>query len=101
MNKAIQMMFNNAETDIKKQLSNFNLSSLLGTNIDSFHKNPAHQRSLLDKLSDTFRSSITIGGREFDLISNPIVDVNGNKLGTVVEWSDVTEQNKIVEQRKN
>ncbi|WP_082281542.1 methyl-accepting chemotaxis protein [Leptospira kirschneri] len=100
MNKAIQMMFNKAETDIKKQLSNFNPSNLLGTNIDSFHKNPAHQRGLLDKLSDTFRSSITIGGREFDLIANPIVDVNGNKLGTVVEWSDVTEQNKIQKQRK-
>ncbi|EKO14960.1 methyl-accepting chemotaxis protein [Leptospira kirschneri] len=100
MNKAIQMMFNKAETDIKKQLSNFNPSNLLGTNIDSFHKNPAHQRGLLDKLSDTFRSSITIGGREFDLIANPIVDVNGYKLGTVVEWSDVTEQNKIQKQRK-
>lgn len=100
MNKAIQMMFNKAESDIKKQLSNFNLSNLMGTNIDSFHKNPAHQRGLLDKLSDTFRSSITIGGREFDLIANPIVDVNGNKLGTVVEWSDVTEQNKIQKQRK-
>ncbi|EMN48583.1 methyl-accepting chemotaxis protein signaling domain protein [Leptospira interrogans str. L1207] len=100
MNKAIQMMFNKAESDIKKQLSNFNLSNLMGTNIDSFHKNPAHQRGLLDKLSDTFRSSITIGGREFDLIANPIVDANGNKLGTVVEWSDVTEQNKIQKQRK-
>ncbi|EMO42956.1 methyl-accepting chemotaxis protein [Leptospira noguchii] len=100
MNKAIRAMFHKAETDIKKQLSNFNLSNLMGTNIDSFHKNPAHQRGLLDKLSDTFRSSITIGGREFDLIANPIVDVNGNKLGTVVEWNDVTEQNKIQKQRK-
>ncbi|EMO25896.1 PAS domain protein, partial [Leptospira interrogans serovar Bataviae str. HAI135] len=100
MNKAIRAMFHKAETDIKKQLSNFNLSNLMGTNIDSFHKNPAHQRGLLDKLSDTFRSSITIGGREFDLIANPIVDLNGNKLGTVVEWNDVTEQNKIQKQRK-
>ncbi|EMK25757.1 methyl-accepting chemotaxis protein [Leptospira kirschneri] len=100
MNKAIQMMFNKAETDIKKQLSNFNPSNLLGTNIDSFHKNPAHQRGLLDKLSDTFRSSINIGGRTFNLIANPIIDDAGDRLGSVVEWSDVTEQNKIAEQRK-
>ncbi|EMY79103.1 methyl-accepting chemotaxis protein signaling domain protein [Leptospira weilii serovar Ranarum str. ICFT] len=100
MNKAIREMFGKAETDIKKQLSNFNLNALMGTNIDSFHKNPAHQRGLLNQLTGTFKSSISIGGRDFDLIANPITDVKGNKLGTVVEWNDVTEQNKIQEQRK-
>ncbi|URD68666.1 methyl-accepting chemotaxis protein [Leptospira borgpetersenii] len=100
MNKAIREMFGKAETDIKKQLLNFNLTDLMGTNIDSFHKNPAHQRGLLNQLTGTFRSSISIGGRDFNLIANPIADVNGNKLGTVVEWSDVTEQNKIQQQRK-
>ncbi|EQA53987.1 methyl-accepting chemotaxis protein [Leptospira kmetyi] len=100
MNKSIRSMFHLAETDIKKQFASFNPSALIGTNIDTFHKNPAHQRGLLDKLSDTFRSSITIGGRTFDLIANPIIDENGERLGSVVEWSDVTEQNKILEQRK-
>ncbi|AOP34096.1 chemotaxis protein [Leptospira tipperaryensis] len=100
MNKAIRSMFNRAETDIKKQLGNFNLANLLGTNIDSFHKNPAHQRGLLGKLTDVFRSSISIGGRQFDLIANPIVDEKGNRLGSVVEWADVTEQNKIAAQRE-
>ncbi|XDD48670.1 methyl-accepting chemotaxis protein [Leptospira sp. WS92.C1] len=100
MNKAIRDMFGTAESDIRKQLSNFNISSLMGTNIDTFHKNPAHQRGLLNRLTETFKSSISIGGRDFDLIANPITDERGNKLGTVVEWSDVTEQNKIKEQRK-
>ncbi|MDV6236948.1 methyl-accepting chemotaxis protein [Leptospira ellisii] len=100
MNKAIREMFSKAETDIQKQLSNFKLSGLMGTNIDSFHKNPSHQRGLLDKFTETFRSSITIGGRTFDLIANPIVDGEGKRLGSVVEWSDVTEQNRIAEQRR-
>ncbi|MDL5245187.1 methyl-accepting chemotaxis protein [Leptospira weilii] len=100
MNKAIREMFGKAETDIKKQLLNFNLTNLVGTNIDTFHKNPAHQRGLLNQLTGAFRSSISIGGRDFNLIANPITDVKGNKLGIVVEWSDVTEQNKIAEQRK-
>ncbi|RHX90464.1 methyl-accepting chemotaxis protein [Leptospira stimsonii] len=100
MNKAIRNMFSQAETDIKKQLSNFNLSNLMGTNIDSFHKNPAHQRGLLGRFTETFRSSIEIGGRQFDLIANPIIDSKGTRLGSIVEWSDVTEQNKILAQRK-
>ncbi|TGK35067.1 PAS domain-containing protein [Leptospira gomenensis] len=100
MNKAIRTMFSKAETDIQKQLGNFKLNGLMGTNIDSFHKNPAHQRSLLEKLEDTFRSSISIGGRSFDLIANPIIDGEGKRLGSVVEWSDVTEQNRMAEERR-
>ncbi|MBW0434810.1 PAS domain-containing protein [Leptospira yasudae] len=99
MNKSIRSMFQTAEADIKKQFGNFNPSKLIGMNIDGFHKNPAHQRGILEKFTDTFRSSINIGGRTFDLIANPIIDEKGNRLGSVVEWSDVTEQNKIAEQR--
>ncbi|PJZ54960.1 methyl-accepting chemotaxis protein [Leptospira adleri] len=100
MNKAIRSMFGAVESDIKRQLANFNLSNLMGTNIDSFHKNPAHQRELLGRFTETFRSSIEIGGRQFDLIANPIIDSKGTRLGSVVEWSDVTEQNKIISQRR-
>ncbi|TGL59463.1 methyl-accepting chemotaxis protein [Leptospira sarikeiensis] len=100
MNKAIRKMFGNAEDDIKKQLGQFRLETLMGSNIDNFHKNPAHQRGLLKDLNQTFRSTIEIGGRAFDLIANPILTDSGDRLGTVVEWSDVTEQRKMLEVRR-
>lgn len=100
MNKSIRKMFGNAEDDIKKQLSQFRLESLMGSNIDSYHKNPAHQRNILKDLNQTFRSSIEIGGRSFDLIANPILTESGDRLGAVVEWADVTEQKKLLEVRR-
>ncbi|TGJ99152.1 methyl-accepting chemotaxis protein [Leptospira semungkisensis] len=100
MNKSIHQMFSDAEEDIKKQLSQFRLEALMGTNIDAFHKNPAHQRNLLKDLTKTFRSNIEIGGRSFDLIANPILTNSGERLGTVVEWADVTEQKKMQEVRR-
>ncbi|WP_246050517.1 methyl-accepting chemotaxis protein [Leptospira langatensis] len=100
MNKAIRHMFSDAEEDIKKQLTQFRSEALMGTNIDAFHKNPAHQRNLLKDLSKTFRSNIEIGGRSFDLIANPILTNSGERLGTVVEWADVTEQKKMQEIRR-
>jgi len=92
MNKAIVKMFADGESDIKKDLSNFELKKLIGFNIDGFHKDPSHQRKLLANLTSTFRSSITIGGRTFDLIANPIISEKGERLGSVVEWSDVTKE---------
>jgi methyl-accepting chemotaxis protein len=92
MNKAIVKMFADGESDIKKDLNNFELKKLIGFNIDGFHKDPSHQRKLLANLTSTFRSSITIGGRTFDLIANPIISEKGERLGSVVEWSDVTNE---------
>ncbi|WP_425269350.1 methyl-accepting chemotaxis protein [Leptospira andrefontaineae] len=100
MNKSIRKMFGNAEEDIKKQLSQFRMESLMGSNIDSYHKNPAHQRNILKDLNQTFRSNIDIGGRSFDLIANPILTESGDRLGAVVEWADVTEQKKLLEVRR-
>jgi len=92
MNRAIVKMFSNSESQIKNQLNRFELKKLIGTNIDDFHKDPSRQRNLLGSLATTFRSSITIGGRYFDLIANPIISDKGERLGSVVEWADVTNE---------
>jgi methyl-accepting chemotaxis protein len=93
MNEAILDMFTNAENDIRKELPNFEAAHLVGRNIDDFHKNPAHQQKLLEAMKDSFSSRIRIGGRTFDLVANPVVN-DTERLGTVVEWKDVTDQLK-------
>jgi len=92
MNESMVATMQNAEADLKKELANFNASSLIGQNIDVFHKNPAHQRGVLDKLDSTYETSIVVGGRTFVLIANPVAGENGTRIGTSVEWSDVTEK---------
>jgi methyl-accepting chemotaxis protein len=95
MNKAIVKMFEIAEADIKKDLPIFDTSKLIGMNIDSFHRNPSHQRNILSALTTTHRSRISIGGRTFDLIANPINDEKNVRHGAVVEWADVTNEVRI------
>jgi len=90
MNKNVQKLFEEAEADIRRDLPNFNASTLLGTNIDTFHKNPAHQMRLLENLSSTFTSQLEVGGRTMRIIANPVVDQEGTRLGTAVEWTDRT-----------
>lgn len=93
MNKAIQSMFAKSETEIKSQIRNFSLSNLMGSNIDSYHKDPSHQRKLLGTFTSEHKSSIKIANREFNLTANPIITSSGERLGSVVEWADVTEAN--------
>jgi len=90
MNKTVTAMLKNAEADIRKDLPRFDTSSLIGRSFDEFHKNPAHQRNLLANLTSTYRAQIKIGGRSFGLIANPAVNSRGERVGTGVEWADMT-----------
>ena len=88
INESLIKFLGESEKEIQKDLPRFNMRSLLGSNIDIFHKNPAHQRGMLEHLSGPFKSSIQIGGKSYNLFANPIFDKNKVRLGTVVEWQD-------------
>jgi len=89
-NKMAGKLFHDAESEIRKDLPHFNAQNLLGCNIDTFHKNPSHQRQMLTALNSTFESSLKLGSRTFRIVANPIVTSEGKRLGTVVEWADRT-----------
>ncbi len=90
MNKAVTTMLSGVESELRKVLPNFNVSKLIGTNMDGFHRNPSHQSSLLANLNGTYRSQISVAGQTFLLIANPVFDAAGKRLGSVVEWVDRT-----------
>jgi methyl-accepting chemotaxis protein len=95
MNKAQVAMLSIAESDIRKEIPSFSIQGLMGRNIDAFHKNPSHQSAMLNRLNTTFRTKISVGGRHFALVANPIINQKGERLGTVVEWMDTTQQVKF------
>lgn len=97
MNQAVQRLFKKAETDIREQLPDFNADKLMGANIDIFHKNPAHQRDMLEKLTDSHRSELTIGGHNMVVVANPVISEDGERIGVVAEWLDRTVE-VVVEQ---
>lgn len=90
LNSSLQEMLRTAESDIRKDLPQFDAQQVLGSNIDVFHKNPSHQRGMLDRLNGEHKTRLNVGGRRFDLILNPIREDGGKRLGMVVEWKDMT-----------
>jgi methyl-accepting chemotaxis protein len=69
----------------------FSADKIIGTCIDTFHKNPAHQRQLLSDPSRLpIRTEITIGGLKVALLVNGVFDAKNNHVGNILEWRDVT-----------
>ncbi len=87
MNNAVVSLLREAEADIRTEQPNFKVDGLIGSNIDIFHKNPAHQRKLLENLTTPHRAMIQVGGRVFDLLATPLME-RGERRGIVVEWAD-------------
>ncbi|MCP5327675.1 MAG: PAS domain S-box protein [Sinobacteraceae bacterium] len=100
LNRSVETLFRDIEADLRKDLPSFDASKLMGANIDVFHKDPAHQRAILAALSRTHESQIHVGGRTLRITANPVRDEEGNRVATVVEWVDRT-QEQAIEQEVN
>ena len=90
MNEMLQEMLIRNEAGIRKVLPQFDSRRLIGVSMDTFHKSPAHQKSLVGALRGAHSTEIKVAGLSFGLIASPIADSKGERVGTVVEWKDRT-----------
>jgi methyl-accepting chemotaxis protein len=91
MNKSVTELLREAEHELKRELPRLSMATLIGSNIDVFHKNPAHQRNMLATLARPHAATIQVGGRLFDLLVVPIMN-KGKRTGFAVEWTDARER---------
>jgi methyl-accepting chemotaxis protein len=89
-NHAVQRILKGAEAEIKTQLPNFDADHMVGVNIDTFHKNPAHQAKLLAEFTSTYTANLEIGSRHLRVSASPVINEQGARLGAVAEWLDRT-----------
>lgn len=92
-NPAVSKMLRRREERLRTVFPSFSVDNVVGTNFDSFHKNPSHQRNLLGNPDNMpYRTEITVAGLTFELIAVALKDDQGNHLGSSVEWLDLTEE---------
>ncbi|MEE7624948.1 methyl-accepting chemotaxis protein [Methylobacter sp. Wu8] len=89
-NESVEKMLKEVEQDIRKQLPNFAVDKLIGANIDSFHKDPAHQRRLLASLTQPYSSELVIAGQHMNVVASPVINDDGERIGFVAEWKNRT-----------
>lgn len=91
MNPSLLAFMREAEKELKREMPQFAVDKLIGSNIDIFHKNPQHQRTMLAQLDKPHFATITIGQRQFDLQVAPLKS-GQRTTGFVVEWADAHER---------
>lgn len=92
-NPAVVKMLAKREMELRKIWPSLDTKRLVGQNIDQFHKNPAHQRALLADASRLpARAEISVGDLEFEVNATMITGPQGQYMGNMVEWKDITEQ---------
>lgn len=77
----------------------FSVDSLLGRNIDDFHKNPSHQRKILNNNKNfPINTEIKIGSLILDLNVNRVSDDKGKTQGFVVNWEEISAKKEAEEE---
>ncbi|CAM2008248.1 methyl-accepting chemotaxis protein [Acanthopleuribacter pedis] len=92
-NPAVRNLLGQYTSELRKAFDNFDANNLVGTNIDSFHQNPAKQRAILGDVRNLpYKSEISVAGLEFGLNASALYDDDGNHIGNAVEWIDYNER---------
>ncbi len=92
MNDSVIDLLRNREKDLQKVMPGFKADKLIGTCIDDFHQNPAHQRAILSDMSQMpYQAEIQVLDLHFELNVIGILDKDGHYMGNSVEWRDITE----------
>jgi methyl-accepting chemotaxis protein len=92
INEVAQRLFKNDERTIRQELPKFDASNLVGAAIDVFYHNPAQQRQLLDQLTQSLRTTLKIGSLTIDPIFTPVINEQGDRVGTAVEFNNRTQE---------
>ena len=87
LNKSAQDMFNGAEADLQEVEPQFSANAIAGGNLAMFGE------TLVNNDHDSSRNErLVIGARTFDLVLTPVLNSLNERLGTAVEWKDMTAQ---------
>jgi HAMP domain-containing protein len=95
MNKSLEKTLREGEDELKQVLPQFDAGSVIGASMDVFHRNPEHQRKLLDELTGVIDTHIAVGSLKFHLFASAVFDEHGKRVGTCIEWKNETVQKAI------
>jgi methyl-accepting chemotaxis protein len=99
INESAKNLFHNATSDIKKQIPHFDADKLIGSNMDLFNTESSDaQRERMQNLIEFHADEHVVGGRHLHVITNPVLDKNGDRLGFVAEWVDKTIEVKAIQE---
>ncbi|MBX9574811.1 MAG: PAS domain-containing methyl-accepting chemotaxis protein [Caulobacteraceae bacterium] len=95
MNPATEALMSANRTLFEKTFPKVDFDDMIGQTIDVFHKKASYQHAILaEPLKAPHLAEIAIGDLRFKLRVSSVVAADGEYLGNVLEWADVTDARK-------
>ena len=97
-NPALVKMFTEVQPAIKTVIPDFDVDRLMGSNINIFNNINELRTDALQAQKNTINKNIEIAGVHLQAAITPVFNKEGNRLGTVVEWNNRTNEIEIEEE---
>ena len=95
LNDVAQASFTRNSPEIRSTLPDFDAARLRGSALESLSPDPASQRRVLDSLKSVDVQERVLGEFTFRTVTNPVLGERGERLGTVMEWSQRTQEVRV------
>ena len=98
LNDVARITFERHAAEIRGTLPAFDAASLRGSSLEALSADPAGERRMLDTLSGERVEERTLGGLCFRTVTNLVTGERGERLGTVMEWTQRTQEVRVEEE---
>jgi methyl-accepting chemotaxis protein len=92
VNHMFQTLMREIEPDLRRDLPRLSLANLVGSNVDVLYRDTASCHRMLQNLREKNTIEVNLGGRTFRHVTSPVVSDSGERIGTVMEWTDRTQE---------
>jgi methyl-accepting chemotaxis protein len=95
LNDTAEASFTRNQPEIRKALPGFDAHRLRGSSLDVLATDPAEQRRMLEMLTGCDVQERTLGEFTFRTVTNPVINEKGERVGTVMEWTQRTQEVRV------
>ena len=95
LNDAAQATFERHAAEIRSTLPAFDAARLRGSSLETLSADPAAERRILDALTGERMEERRLGALCFRTVTNRVTGERGERLGTVMEWTQRTQEVRV------
>ena len=95
LNDAAQATFERHAAEIRGALPAFDAARLRGSSLETLSADPAAERRILDALTGERVEERRLGALCFRTVTNRVTGERGERLGTVMEWTQRTQEVRV------
>ena len=92
LNHALTEALRRIEPQLKAQNPAFSIETFVGSSIGNLYADPEPALKRLASLTKTVTTEMLIGGRTYRVVTSPVFNEGGSRIGSVGEWQDRTEE---------